>query len=567
MDHVELLLDGTVPAGASGVWEVGPGERTITMGLNDPADPKLVTAADSRDTPSWLPVMLSTGREATGPLLVNLEQMGSVSIGGPMEGGTEVLQAWALELATSEWNSRLELMLVEVAAPLVSLDRVRMHSTMAPVLDQLHRRRLAGREFLRTSGFETFAQARSAGIRECHPLVVIAGPGLPEVDRRDLVAFGPDPLTSTSVVTSGEDIGAACTLMAIPERSSVLVEPFGREVTPQRVTSDELAAVGALMAVAQERRSISLSHAPYSSLPVSGASKAAPVPVNPSTAIGESGARPDVTAERRRVGVEPSPGPSAAEDTLAIDTSDRSVDVMVSVLGPVEIQGAARPFTRAWARELVVYLAMHPDGAANDTWATALWPDRLMASSSLHSTASVARRSLGHDRNGRDLLPRGHGRLALSDAVGTDWARFLRLAGTQRVQDLKEALQLVRGRPFDGLRASDWPILEGITPVIEASVVDAAGRLAGFCLREGDPGGAEWAARRGLVVSPYDERLYRMLLRAADRAGNPAGVESVMGELLRLVADDVEPFDSVHPTTMELYRSLTRRRHLAAAPR
>ena len=36
--------------------------------------------------------------------------------------------------------------------------------------------------------------------------------------------------------------------------------------------------------------------------------------------------------------------------------------------------------------------------------------------------------------------------------------------------------------------------------------------------------------------------------------GNPAGVESVMSELIRLVADDIEPFDSVHPSTMDLYR-------------
>ena len=65
--------------------------------------------------------------------------------------------------------------------------------------------------------------------------------------------------------------------------------------------------------------------------------------------------------------------------------------------------------------------------------------------------------------------------------------------------------------------------------------------------------------RRGLLVSPYDERLCRMLLRTADAAGNPEGVESVMAELLRVVADEVEPVESVHPSTLALYRSLSRR--------
>jgi hypothetical protein len=69
----------------------------------------------------------------------------------------------------------------------------------------------------------------------------------------------------------------------------------------------------------------------------------------------------------------------------------------------------------------------------------------------------------------------------------------------------------------------------------------------------------EWAARKGLLVSPYDERLYRMLLRAADLAGNPAGVESVMTELVKVVADEREPLASIHPSTLALYRQLSRR--------
>jgi DNA-binding SARP family transcriptional activator len=128
-------------------------------------------------------------------------------------------------------------------------------------------------------------------------------------------------------------------------------------------------------------------------------------------------------------------------------------------------------------------------------------------------------------------------------------------------------MALVRGRPFEGLRASDWPILEGIGPAIEAAVVDLSGRLAGASLTNGDARGAEWAVRQGLLASPYDERLYRMLMRAADLAGNPAGVETAMAELIQLVADDVEPFDSLHPSTLDLYRSLTRRRSMSSVPR
>jgi len=222
-------------------------------------------------------------------------------------------------------------------------------------------------------------------------------------------------------------------------------------------------------------------------------------------------------------------------------------------------QGASARFTRAWALELVVYLAMHPGGATNETWATALWPDRLMAPSSLHSTASVARRSLGSSRDGSDHLPKAHGRLAVAPTVGTDWVRFQRLADSEDPAQWRAALELVRGRPFDGIRSTDWSILDGTGPAIESAVVDLSGRLAGERLRAGDPRGAEWSARRGLLVSPYDERLYRMLMRAADAAGNPGGVESAMCDLVRVVADEIEPIESVHPSTLALYRSLSRR--------
>ncbi len=229
-------------------------------------------------------------------------------------------------------------------------------------------------------------------------------------------------------------------------------------------------------------------------------------------------------------------------------------------------QGVAVRFTRAWAKELVVYLAVHPGGALNETWATALWPERLMAPSSLHSTVSVARRSLGTARDGSDHLPRSHGRLALAASVGTDWGRFQALAASDDLEDWCGALTLVRGRPFEGMRATDWSILDGTAPAIESAVVDLSGRLAGARLRAGDAQGAEWSARQGLLVSPYDERLYRMLLRAADAAGNPGGVESVMSDLVRVVADEVEPIESVHPSTLALYRSLSRRPNRALRP-
>ena len=103
------------------------------------------------------------------------------------------------------------------------------------------------------------------------------------------------------------------------------------------------------------------------------------------------------------------------------------IDVEVAVLGPVEVRGAAGPFRRRAATELVVYLALHRRGAPNEVWGAALWPDRTVASSTLYSTASLARRALGASADGGNHLTRSGGRLCLGPRVGTDVDRFVRL--------------------------------------------------------------------------------------------------------------------------------------------
>ena len=53
--------------------------------------------------------------------------------------------------------------------------------------------------------------------------------------------------------------------------------------------------------------------------------------------------------------------------------------VEVQIFGPVRVVGAARPLARAYALDLVTYLALHRDGVTTDQWVTALWPDKEMA--------------------------------------------------------------------------------------------------------------------------------------------------------------------------------------------
>jgi DNA-binding SARP family transcriptional activator len=229
------------------------------------------------------------------------------------------------------------------------------------------------------------------------------------------------------------------------------------------------------------------------------------------------------------------------------------------------VRGMAEPFRRAAARDLVVYLAFHRDGVRNDQWAVDLWPDRAVARATVHSTVSDARRALGRAADGAALLPIGPC-LQLHDAVGCDVDRFAALARTDHPDRLLEAVQLLRGRVFRGLVRADWAVLDGTQAQVEALVVTTVLRGAELLLASGRPAESEWMVRRGLVVSPYDERLYRALLRALAAQGNRVGLRAAMAELLVVAGEAPLPVPAggrsgaelgvLHPETTALYRDL-----------
>jgi DNA-binding SARP family transcriptional activator len=241
-------------------------------------------------------------------------------------------------------------------------------------------------------------------------------------------------------------------------------------------------------------------------------------------------------------------------------TKARVLPIEVTVLGNVQVNGTPESFRyRRRLTELVAFLAMHPEGTTTDTFATAMWPDRRVPVQTLANRLSETRRALGLASDGRPRL-RKHGRRHLIVEAGTDWDRFRELAATTGgAKSWRSALALVRGRPFDGLDRGEWTQLEGFAAAIEASVVDVACRLGDDALGQGDGGLAHWAALQGLLVSPWDERLYRLLMRAADQLGNRGGVDAALRSLALALELEGDPLLGIHPETSALYRRLTSR--------
>jgi hypothetical protein len=253
----------------------------------------------------------------------------------------------------------------------------------------------------------------------------------------------------------------------------------------------------------------------------------------------------------------PAPGARTRERPVATRPAS---PIEVAVLGNVQVNGATESLRyRRRLTELVAFLAMHPEGVTTDTFATALWPDRRVPVQTLANRLSETRRALGPAGDGRPRL-RKQGRRHLIVEAGTDWDRFQDLASEERgAQGWRSALALVRGRPFGGLERGEWARLEGFEAAMEAAVVEIACRLGDNALGRGDGGLAHWAALQGLLASPWDERLYRLLMRAADELGNRGGVDSALRSLASALEIEGDPLLGIHPETSALYRRLTSR--------
>ncbi|MGA3353999.1 MAG: bacterial transcriptional activator domain-containing protein [Acidimicrobiales bacterium] len=234
--------------------------------------------------------------------------------------------------------------------------------------------------------------------------------------------------------------------------------------------------------------------------------------------------------------------------------------IEIALLGTVQVNGAPESFRyRRRLTELVAFLAMHPEGTTTDAFATALWPERRVPVQTLANRLSETRRALGLAGDGRPRLRKAGRRHLIADAE-TDWDRFKELSAPARgPEGWRKALALVRGRPFAGLERGEWAQLEGFTAAMESAIVDVASRLGEHSLSCGEAGLAHWAALQGLLSAPWDERLYRLLMRAADGMGNRGGVDAALRSLAVALELDGDPLLGIHPETSTLYRRLTSR--------
>jgi DNA-binding SARP family transcriptional activator len=258
------------------------------------------------------------------------------------------------------------------------------------------------------------------------------------------------------------------------------------------------------------------------------------------------------------------------------DALDPDVEAWVRVLGPVDTIGWAET-ARPRQIELVAYLATQSAAAVPaDRLNAALWPNGIDPAGQ-RAAASRARKALGQsEATGDERFPRAvpeNPTYRLHATVSSDWAlgqRHLAAASAAESADdetnhLVHALALVRGEPFSGVPKDTygWAHTEHVIYEIEVALTDAAHRLGELALAAGDWATARWAARQGLRVSPWQEAMFRLEMRARAGAGDIDGVHRAWRATVDAARIE-DPGSTPQPETCALYDQLIHQSRSAA---
>jgi hypothetical protein len=227
--------------------------------------------------------------------------------------------------------------------------------------------------------------------------------------------------------------------------------------------------------------------------------------------------------------------------------SDRCDLPRLTLLGPVHARtrGVALTKRKPYYTELLTYLVTRPHGVTPDELAEAF----SLTTARVRNDVKIVRDWLGvNPHTGRKYLPdareapaakaRGVGVYQVGEVLtDIDLFRRLRLRGEARgpdgIADLRRALTLVEGRPFEQLRPGGWSwLLEGdrLDHHMLCAIVDVAHLVATHSLTTGHHATARAAAELACLVAPYEEIPRLDLAAVAEAEGHHTEAERIARE-------------------------------------
>lgn len=456
--------------------------------------------------PAPLPGLVTLGRRDDGSLLmIDLEsQSGLVALDGDSSMARGIALSWAVDAATHAWADDRRVTLVGFADDLsrVAPGVIRRTDDVGRVLESLENVARLHRRRCRETGRDDVRSARAGSPDDDWTFHLVVCSGLPREDEMaQLRALAADPAVSLGVVVVGTDREAALALHTRPD-GRISAPHHGIDVTAQVLDREAARALDELFE------------------PVDG------------------GRRPSLETLVDALESEGEVSQAAAEAVATLD-----------VLGPVRVttQGEVEPERQPLLTELLVLLALHPQGVHVNRLSAALWP-RGVDADLRDGVLTQLGDWLGTTADGEPVLREESGVWSLAPgAVRLDWDAFrdhLNRAATdgrQRETHLRTALELVRGTAFDDIPAGRYSWLEPMSA--EADVALAieltVQALAEAATSRGDVSAAEAALRRGLELLPANEELWRSRLWLAESEGSD--VRGIVDDMYAAIAEHGSP--------------------------
>lgn len=540
-EPLQDLAGPWLPADETGdAWRLPPDADLAAIGYLHPYQP------------APYPLLVTCGTSDDGhPWLLNLEQSASVQVAGDPDYATDFLRYLLAELAVNPWSRAAAVTCVGLGDDLSDMNPDRL--TIVTSIDEAVQSVLAEArdtiEQMDRLGFDT-ASARGGEVADeswgAHALVIAANGLTPTLeDLVELTDQHPDR-TGVAIVLNGLSATTDARIH-LTETGRVTVDKLGLDLVAVGLTSDEARGCAALLAVREDtqdtpipvdtsqqegwRALVDEAGAIREELTVTRATPDKELPEDASSLISDELPLPNSTLEEDLEQLAPKvparvrTAAELADQTLDEDVadwfSDNCTRPRLALLGPVTVRAHGKAITKRkpFYTEVLSYIALREHGATPDEVATGFGYTNL---TTIRTAVKTVRDWLGtNPRTGRPHLPpateseagkaRGIGVYQVEDLIlDVDLFCRLRLRGQARgvegIEDLRTALRLVRGRPFDQLRPGGWSWLidTGTDNHMICAIADVAHLLVTHFLQNHDLEGARKAAETAILAAPYD---------------------------------------------------------------
>ena len=552
-----------------------PGEDLQTVG---PAGP---------DQPAPYPLLVVIGvSDQDHVWLLNLEDL-DVTITGDPTYGRDVARHLVAEIACNPWSAGVRVDCVGVGEEVAPMhpDRIRVHG--AEVVAEALTDAVATIDRTRSLDLDVVTARASQAGADTWParlLLIDAGNDPAALSQLLTLVHEHAGRTGTSVVVAGSRPDTPGVTLHVTGDGRLCMREAGLDLIAAGLTSDEAQGCASLLAQSEDLTD-------------------APIPADPDATDGwrawsnnAGSLRPEHTLPRDAEDTDPTQEASSllededeayvevaattSEDlaTLAprvtssvrqqVEDADLTLDADVaawfsdncplprlSLLGPVRARTRGTPLTKGkpYMTEILAYLATRPGGVTTgelaDTFNITAGKAREYARSVrewLGTDPLTGDRHLPDARHAPAAIDRGVGVYqVLNVLVDVDLFRRLRVRGEARggdgINDLRTALRLVQGRPFDRLRRGGWGwLLEGdrLDEHMVCAVVDVAHLVTTHSLKAGNLRLARIAAETAALAAPYEEIPRLDLAAVADAEGHHSEAERILRDEVCNRSDD-----------------------------